>query len=172
MERAKTWIIKQDESWFYLCNQWPALIVVFFKNMTHLGGARFTIGLQLLLYLFGPAEMKPFVILASLSLVVSHIIVMCIKKIVKRIRPYMALPQAKVHGYLFNDHSFPSGHSTAIFSIMIPYSMYDPYVASILLPVACLVAFSRVVLGVHYPTDILVGSLIGSLTAVVFSFWL
>ncbi|QPC47916.1 phosphatase PAP2 family protein [Mangrovibacillus cuniculi] len=165
MDRAREWITKHDETWFYLCNQSQPAFIQFFKWITHLGGATLTIGIQLFFILFPQFELRRVAIVAAVALTISHIIVVLIKRLVKRIRPYLSLPNVTPHGHLFKDHSFPSGHSTAIFSVVIPYMLAMPNVTFILLPLAGLVAFSRVVLGVHYPTDIVVGSSLGTITA-------
>jgi undecaprenyl-diphosphatase len=172
VERAKAWIYKYDQNWFYICNQWPDLVILFFKWITYFGGAGLTISVQLLLHIAGPAFLKPAVLAASLALSISHLIAIFMKRFFRRIRPYLALPDAKVYGYLFKDHSFPSGHSTAIFSVAVPYCMSIPELAPLLLPFAALVAFSRVVLGVHYPSDIAAGAILGSLTALFFSYFI
>ncbi|WP_210367599.1 phosphatase PAP2 family protein [Bacillus sp. REN3] len=169
MERTKLWITKYDESWYYFCNRWPASLVHFFKWITHLGGSRVTVGIQAAFLFFAPLSWREVAVAATLSLVISHLIMAAIKKMVRRIRPYLALPEAKVHGYRFKDHSFPSGHATAIFSLVSTYIYFFPFLAPALLPVAFLVAFSRVVLGVHYPSDVAAGAILGMLAAVMVS---
>ncbi|GJM80520.1 hypothetical protein HMSSN139_30160 [Paenibacillus sp. HMSSN-139] len=63
------------------------------------------------------------------------------------------------------DHSFPSGHTTAIFSVTVPFMAAAPGLILVLLPVALLVAVSRIYLGLHYPSDTLAGAVIGSSVA-------
>ena len=65
--------------------------------------------------------------------------------------------------------SFPSGHATASMSVALVYGVAIPEVAAPLLILALLVGFSRVRLGVHYPSDVLVGQLIAVGSAIVLS---
>lgn len=164
MERSKLWITKFDETIFYLLNQQPKPLIQLCKWITHLGGATITISTLLILWFLGPLELQLPVIAAGLSLTVSHIIVMVTKKLICRPRPYLTNPKATTYGILLKDHSFPSGHSTAIFSLFTPFILYDPFLAPYLLVIAIMVAMTRVILGIHYPTDVVIGSLLGGIT--------
>ncbi|WP_078544428.1 phosphatase PAP2 family protein [Litchfieldia alkalitelluris] len=136
-----------------------------FTTLTHLGGATFTIAITLIIALFAPEPIRIVGIVCAISLALSHIPVAIIKKKYPRLRPYLVLEQSKHQKNPLKDHSFPSGHTTAVFSVVIPIIMMRPSLAIILLPLACLVAISRVYLGLHYPSDILVGGLLGSTVA-------
>jgi undecaprenyl-diphosphatase len=57
--------------------------------------------------------------------------------------------------------SFPSGHTMTAFSVYAVYSSLIPGSGVLFLPIAILLGISRVFLGVHYPTDVVVGALLG-----------
>lgn len=62
-------------------------------------------------------------------------------------------------------YSFPSGHTLHAVAFTTIASVYFPVLAWVLVPFAVLVAASRVVLGLHYPSDVLVGAALGGLLA-------
>ncbi len=68
-------------------------------------------------------------------------------------------------------YSFPSGHTLHAVAFTLVALGYYPYLALLLVPFTLLVAASRMVLGLHYPSDVLAGAAIGTLVAGA-SFWL
>ncbi len=62
-----------------------------------------------------------------------------------------------------DEFSFPSGHTLHAVSFTIVALAYAPWLAPILIPFALSVAASRVVLGLHYPSDVIAATAIGSL---------
>jgi membrane-associated phospholipid phosphatase len=65
--------------------------------------------------------------------------------------------------------SFPSGHSASAFAFATAASAQLPALAPLLLPLATGVAYSRVRVGVHRPSDVLLGSALGSATGIIVS---
>jgi undecaprenyl-diphosphatase len=66
------------------------------------------------------------------------------------------------------DAAFPSGHSTAAFALAVSIWLHDKKIGAIYMVSALLVALGRILANVHYPLDIVVGALIGTLSSVTF----
>ncbi len=64
-----------------------------------------------------------------------------------------------------DEFSFPSGHTLHAVSFSIVALAYYPWLTPLLVPFSAGVALSRVVLGLHYPSDVLAATLIGVLLA-------
>ncbi|MCM3117366.1 phosphatase PAP2 family protein [Neobacillus sp. MER 74] len=141
-----------------------SVLNLFFRMVTHLGGARFTIAATLLLIMFSPREARLIAIASALALSASHIPVHFVKLLFPRKRPYLIIEKTKVPENPLQDHSFPSGHTTAIFSVIIPYVLFIPHLSFILIPLGLFVGISRIYLGLHYPSDVIAGGILGSLT--------
>lgn len=86
------------------------------------------------------------------------------KQIVKRRRPYEVLPDVHLPAGREGTRSFPSGHTSAAFTSAAMISLAYPkwYVIVPVYAWAGLAAYSRMALGVHYPSDVLAGALIGT----------
>jgi len=134
----------------------------FWRGITCLGdGGWFWIALGLALLLY--RKTRPVGVTVLLSLAIGALITnVALKNMVARIRPYDFTSQIVALLPPQSDFSFPSGHTCASFAAAFVCLQRLPrrwgIVAVIL---AGLIAFSRMYLGVHYPTDILGGLLIG-----------
>ncbi|WP_231686805.1 phosphatase PAP2 family protein [Bacillus sp. JCM 19034] len=159
-------LYETDCSFFHFFNQQNHLASIM-KYFTHFGGATFTIVFTLSLSIFASGSLQRAGWIALFSLTISHLIVTVIKKIIPRNRPYLVLQNVTVVDNPFKDHSFPSGHTTAIFSILVPLMITYPFLILPLLIVAVIVGLSRIVLGLHYPSDVLAGATLGGISAIL-----
>jgi undecaprenyl-diphosphatase len=138
------------------------ILNTFFQVITHTGGARITITSILLLIILTDGPLMNVAVSSAIALALSHLPVQIMKKWYPRKRPYIILKDTFFPANPLKDHSFPSGHSTAIFSLVVPFIFFMPVLAIFLVPLAILVGISRVYLGLHFPTDVLVGAFLGT----------
>lgn len=79
-----------------------------------------------------------------------------------RPRPYQVRPDIRLGAEPLDQFSFPSGHTLHAVSLSIVAVAHFPALGALLFPFALLVALSRVVLGLHYPSDVVAGAAIGA----------
>lgn len=82
-----------------------------------------------------------------------------------RPRPYQVHQDVLVTGKPLDHFSFPSGHTLHAVAFGLVALFYFPLLATVLIPFIVMVAMSRVVLGLHYPSDVLAGAAIGFVIA-------
>ena len=91
---------------------------------------------------------------------------MLIKNIVDRPRPYTQIPDLRLLVKEADDASFPSGHSCSAFAVAVVCLKKLPKKIGVpLVILAAAIALSRLYVGIHYPTDVLVGSVLGIIIA-------
>lgn len=117
------------------------------------------------LALTAPEIGNTFFLYALIAFAIQLPIYWLLKNCLKRRRPQDIVPAFESHIIASDQFSFPSGHSSAAFLLANLTVMFYGVIAWPLYVWAALVALSRVVLGVHFPTDILAGIALGSLTA-------
>ncbi len=116
--------------------------------------------LIILLYYFEGLE-SAFLQVLLLSFIIERPIYFVLKNSFKRNRPEAALKDFRSLVTPSDQFSFPSGHTSAAFMVATISGFFMPVLLIPLTLWAVLVGFSRVVLGVHFPTDTLVGMVLG-----------
>ncbi len=134
--------------------------------LTFLGSATFCVIFALMTLTSELKQLKQLGILTSLSIITSGVLTYLIKRFINRIRPYINFPDLNIKKIGVDDYSFPSGHTTAAFSIGVSIAVTFTGISAIVVIGAFLVGISRIYLGVHYPTDVFGGILIGTISTV------
>ena len=88
-----------------------------------------------------------------------------LKPRVGRLRPFVTCPEIRARTRVLDTYSFPSGHTLHAVSFSIVLAYHYPAAGVVALPFALVVALSRLMLGLHYPSDVLVGGVLGAATA-------
>lgn len=135
---------------------------IFFKNITHLGDAGiFWIVLTIVLLCFRQTRKAGIYSACALflSLIVNNLI---LKNLIGRVRPYELIEGLQCIVGPAHDASFPSGHTGASFASAVSIHKQIPKkYAVFFIVLASLIAFSRLYVGIHYPTDVLGGLVTG-----------
>jgi undecaprenyl-diphosphatase len=136
-----------------------------FRLISRLGDGLFWYGLMLgMLLLEGSAAFVPVAHMVATGLI-GTLLYKWVKGKTLRPRPYEVRQEIYLTGTPLDKFSFPSGHTLhAVVFSFIALSYY-PQLAMILVPFTMLIALSRVVLGLHYPSDVFAGALLGAAVA-------
>ncbi|MFI6880118.1 phosphatase PAP2 family protein [Streptomyces sp. NPDC050400] len=101
----------------------------------------------------------------------AHLASMGVKRVVRRPRPGAEIgvePLVRTAG----KHSFPSSHATSAAAATVAYGALRPAGARLVPPLAAAMCVSRMVVGVHYPSDVAAGAALGALTARLGARWM
>lgn len=137
------------------------------RNISRSGDGPTYLIIGLIILLFEHQSGLHFFITSVAAFVLNVSLYLIMKNTIKRDRP-----QQKLRGFQSliepsDKFSFPSGHTAAAFVFAIMISQFYPAMTMVVCIWALLIGVSRVLLGVHYPGDIIAGALLGSTCALV-----
>ena len=136
--------------------------------ITRLGDAGIIWIILMVLLLIIPKTRKTGVIMMAALLVDVLLCNVFIKNLVARTRPFDVNTAVQLLVAKPRDYSFPSGHTAASFaSVTALYLAGEKKLWKIALVLAVLIAFSRLYLYVHYPTDVLGGIITGAIAGYI-----
>lgn len=133
----------------------------FFRIVSRLGDGIFWYGLMALLLATEGMTAVSSVLHMALAGLSGTLLYKWIKGQTLRPRPYQVQQDIRLAGNPLDKFSFPSGHTLhAVVFSFIALSYY-PLLTPFVLPFTVLIGLSRVVLGLHYPSDVFAGALLG-----------
>jgi undecaprenyl-diphosphatase len=152
-----------DTAVFFFINKHLANPVfdVLMPLVTRMGSGDGAFAAALIIIILCKKEKKGSGVLILAGSALSYHLVVFLKDLIARPRPYMAMPDVRllvpVDGFL----AMPSGHATtAWMTAMVLAGFFKKRV--LWFSLAALISFSRVYVGVHYPSDVLAGALVGA----------
>lgn len=158
-----------DALYCFRMNRWirERKLHQFFNVVSRLGDGVFWYALMLLFPVFMGA--KGFVITALMIFMAAWgvYIYKQIKKRTIRPRPFVRYRSIKQGARTLDQFSFPSGHTMHATAFAILLTQAVPWMGFILFPFAVATGMARVVLGLHYPSDVFMGAVLGVLNALL-----
>ncbi|KFL37430.1 phosphatase PAP2 family protein [Arenimonas donghaensis] len=163
----------REHAWCLVANRWGTRAVVraYFRAVSRLGDGAFWYALMAaLVVLDGWRGLAVSAQLAATGLV-ALLLYRKLKRWTRRPRPFAADGRIRAWMAPLDEFSFPSGHTLHAVAFTTVALAHYPALAPLLLPFAASVAASRVVLGLHYPSDVLaatgIGLALGSLSLLI-----
>ena len=139
--------------------------IAFIRVISKSGDGYIQLLLPSMIAIIEPVSGKYFLLLCLLAFAIERPLYFILKKTLKRRRPPEVIPYFCSLVTPSDQFSFPSGHTMAAFLLASLCCLIYGAAAYPLYLWAMLVGCSRVILGVHFPTDILAGALLGSVMA-------
>jgi undecaprenyl-diphosphatase len=149
MHRANNWVAPR----------WVRMYVI---GATRGGDGWLWYAMGLAILLFGGDERFAALGAAGLSAVLSILLFIWLKRLTGRRRPCQIEPHCWATLLPPDQFSFPSGHTMTAFAVAIPLSLFYPDITIALLFCALSIAMSRILLGMHFLSDVVAGALIGT----------
>jgi undecaprenyl-diphosphatase len=144
----------------------------FFGAVSRLGDGRVWYGLMIAVALSDRANGWRVAMLMAMTSAIGAALYKLLKTRLVRERPFISHAGILCGTTPLDRYSFPSGHTLHAVSFTILAGAHYPWLLVVLLPLALAMAASRVVLGLHYPSDVVAGAAIGTaLAAAGLSIW-
>lgn len=137
----------------------------FFSVISRLGDGGFWVLAGLAVVLLDGTAALPAMVQMAATAGFGILVYKVLKNRLVRERPYINHREILCGTAPLDRYSFPSGHTLHAANLMIMFWHFEPMLLPVVLPFALLVAASRIVLGLHYPSDVAIGAAIGATLA-------
>src|SRR5262244_4440786 len=156
-------IERRDHRVMRRMNRWraPRWIRLWMITATRMGDGWVWYGLGALLLTFGGPQRFAAVGSAGLAAVVGILVFKALKKLSQRPRPCQIEPHCWAKVLPPDKFSFPSGHTMTACSVALVLTYFYPHLEFALIFLALSIALSRIVLGMHFLSDVLAGIILG-----------
>jgi undecaprenyl-diphosphatase len=161
---VRSLITKSDYSVMRRVNNWeaPRWVRLYVISATRGGDGWLWYAMGLAIALLGGKSRFEAMGAAGLSSVLSILLFIFLKRLTGRRRPCQIEPHCWATLLPPDQFSFPSGHTMTAFAVAIPLSLFYPTLTIGLLFCALSIAMSRILLGMHFLSDVVAGALIGT----------
>lgn len=119
----------------------------------------------------GSAAFRP-ALAAGCAVGIAFVLYGLLKPFLARTRPCDTHPTAAAYSKPLDKYSCPSGHTMTATAIAIPLAIAFPFALPAIVMLALLIAWSRVACGHHYPSDVLLGAMLGAAVAMPICGWI
>jgi undecaprenyl-diphosphatase len=145
-------------------NQWhaPKWVRTWMVSSTRAGDGWLWGALGIFLLFFGGSHRFAAAGAAGIAVVIGQILFRVMKHWIGRERPCATETHCWATLLPPDRFSFPSGHTITAFCAAVPIGLHYPLLMPLVLFCACSIAASRIVLGLHFLSDVVAGMLIGS----------
>jgi len=156
-------ITRGDYNIMHRANNWeaPRWVRLYVLGATRGGDGWLWYAMGLAILLFGGEERFAALGAAGLSSVLSILLFLWLKRITGRRRPCQIERHCWATLLPPDQFSFPSGHTMTAFAVAVPLALFYPNLTIGLGFCALSIAASRILLGMHFLSDVLAGALIG-----------
>jgi len=160
----RSFITRGDYSVMHRANNWaaPRWVRLYVIGATRGGDGWLWYAMGLVILLFGGEERFAALGAAGVASVLSILLFLRLKRLTGRKRPCHIEPHCWAKLLPPDQFSFPSGHTMTAFAVAIPLSLFYPGLTIGLLFCALSIAISRILLGMHFLSDVIAGALIGA----------
>jgi undecaprenyl-diphosphatase len=157
------YIERRDHRLMRRMNRWraPRWIRIWMIAATRMGDGWIWYGLGIMLLVFGGPQRLAAIGSSGLAAILGIIVFKALKKLSHRPRPCQFEPHCWSKVLPPDQFSFPSGHTMTAFSIALVISYFYPLLEGPLFSLALSIGVSRIVLGMHFLSDVLAGVVLG-----------